>query len=448
MKSLVTKNGFQFVSYYPQGWSGTPSNINNFLWTTHTNYPMGDLQNTLLAGAGQSNIVGQTISYDGLQPFPSRGCTSVFTGSLPAWSTTSFANGYLGSGYNAAVPCLNPLSSGGYPSTIDQALSAAASLSAANRQWTFIIAGESATGYGALSNCKCSYAYVTGVSGVSSHYLWDNPAFRAEVARWIAGNPGAFLTSTSSGATTTALSSSKASTTSSASSIVSTSSVTVSSTSLGESTTTTTPTTKLLSTPVVDGSTIVTHSNPLTSDSITLTTKSSNDIVVVAVVVDNLRTVSGVRDGAGLAWHREFSSGGLPDLEVWNAYATSALASDQIVVSFSGTSLISDSIAAFGISGANTGSPFDGVIAHTTGTSRVASATVTTSSLGDLLIGVAVNSQGAGASAGQGLAIIGSNTAPYALGVEGGGASTTGNVQVPMTMSKYSIWSYVVLAIK
>ncbi|MDA4126131.1 MAG: hypothetical protein OK452_02860 [Thaumarchaeota archaeon] len=218
---IITGNGWQFISYYPQGWQGTIGGSNNWLFTDHTNYPTGDTQANLNDGLGSTNIVGQTIGSDGLQPFPSVGCSSVYGYDMPAWSTQTFAEGFLGSGYNSPAPCHNIVTSSGFPPTIDQAISAAASLPASNRQWVLILGGNSADGYGALSSCGCIYTYSVGASGVSSHFLWDNVVFRGTVNSWVQANPGIFLLGNLTRTSSTTTSSSSASQTSDSATTVS-----------------------------------------------------------------------------------------------------------------------------------------------------------------------------------------------------------------------------------
>ncbi|MDA4126130.1 MAG: hypothetical protein OK452_02855 [Thaumarchaeota archaeon] len=270
-KGVITANGWQFVSYYPQGWQGTNSGSNNYQFTAHTNYPTGDTQANLNDGSGSSNIVGQTIGSDGLQPYPSIGCSTVYGYNEPAWSTLSFAEGYLGTGYNNIGPCHNPVTNAGYPPTVNQAVAAAASVSAFNRQWVYLLGGNTANGYGALSSCGCSYTYQSGASGVSSHFMWDYLPFRATVSGWIAANPGVFLTSTGAQPPTTSTSS----TTTSTSPTTTTSTSTSSSSSTSATSTTSSSSTSASSTTTSSSSTSTTSSPTSSTTSTTTSTQSS-----------------------------------------------------------------------------------------------------------------------------------------------------------------------------
>lgn len=105
-----------------------------------------------------------------------------------------------------------------------------------------------------------------------------------------------------------------------------------------------------------------------TSATATLTTTQTNDVVIACVGVNSVSTtavtVSTITDGAGLTWTKRSSVGGADsnshydDLECWWAASSGSLTSDVITVT---TTASTDTIAiyAFGISGANTSSPFD-----------------------------------------------------------------------------------------
>jgi hypothetical protein len=191
MQSKLSAAGFQFISYYC-GSSYAP-----YLCLQHTNYPEGDDQNALTKGSGKSNMVGATIGVDGIQPFPSPGCTSVFgSGStgMPGWSTHAYPEGYLGTGYNNIGACNNIVTHAGFPPTVDQVLTAEASMPLANSKYTFLIAGNAGTCF-LGGTCGATTAYFTGVSGHSTVKLWDSPIFRSEMSNWLAANPGTYITS-------------------------------------------------------------------------------------------------------------------------------------------------------------------------------------------------------------------------------------------------------------
>jgi hypothetical protein len=137
-----------------------------------------------------------------------------------------------------------------------------------------------------------------------------------------------------------------------------------------------------------------------------------------------------------------FSSGGTPDLEEWYAIASSALQSDVITATYSANSGISDSLIAFGISGANTASPFDaGGPVYAANTATTASASITITHSNDMLLGLASNSQSSTYTAGAGFTIIGQTpTAAYAAGAEYGVVSGAGTYSVYMPLSQDSVW--------
>ncbi len=139
-----------------------------------------------------------------------------------------------------------------------------------------------------------------------------------------------------------------------------------------------------------------------TSGSATLTTVHSNDVIIVLASNENqggpLRTIaaSGVT-AAGLSFLRR-SGGSLSatpysDAEVWYAIASSPLSSLAITVTLSGAT-DDCSIIAFGISGANTASPWDpnvSVPAGATGsTASIPTASgVSTTDANDMILGFA-----------------------------------------------------------
>jgi hypothetical protein len=117
----------------------------------------------------------------------------------------------------------------------------------------------------------------------------------------------------------------------------------------------------------IDGHNYVLFSSS-SSGTITLTTVNSPDVVVIFVMTDSfgtLATVSGINDGASLTWQRrgvaEYDFGFVREylqLEEWFAIANSGLSNDTITVNLSSTALSTFAVA-FGVSGANTASPFD-----------------------------------------------------------------------------------------
>ncbi len=118
-----------------------------------------------------------------------------------------------------------------------------------------------------------------------------------------------------------------------------------------------------------------------TSTSVTLTTANANDVIILDIV-QNGTTVSSVSDTADLVWHQRAVAGsGSDTIYEYYAIAPNALSADAITVNFAGTASYVD-LNAFGISGANTSSPFDTSVPATPASSTGA---VTTSNANDLI---------------------------------------------------------------
>lgn len=122
---------------------------------------------------------------------------------------------------------------------------------------------------------------------------------------------------------------------------------------------------------------------PSTAASVSLTTSNANDVIIVDIV-ENSTTVTSVTDTAGLVWHQRAVAGtSLHPIYEYYAIAPSALTNDQIAVSFAGTASYAD-VNAFGISGANTASPFDPNVAVPS-TPASSKGSVSTSDTNDLI---------------------------------------------------------------
>ena len=128
------------------------------------------------------------------------------------------------------------------------------------------------------------------------------------------------------------------------------------------------------------------------SHSVSLTTRSSPDVIYLSVVIQFAgATVSSVSDTAGLTWKTRASitTGDIPTY-TWYAIAGSALSSDSITVTVSGTYYFT--IIAFGISGADTSNPFDpntAVPASNSGSFPTSpSVSISTTGTNDMIIGI------------------------------------------------------------
>lgn len=110
---------------------------------------------------------------------------------------------------------------------------------------------------------------------------------------------------------------------------------------------------------------------PTTSMSVSLTTTNANDVVVLDVL-QNGAAVQSVTDADGLDWQLRGTAGlGSQTILEYYAVAPQALTADEIDVTFAGTATYA-ALNAFGISGANTTSPFDSAAPATSATSTAA----------------------------------------------------------------------------
>ena len=134
----------------------------------------------------------------------------------------------------------------------------------------------------------------------------------------------------------------------------------------------------------IDGNRFVNKPTATTSASLSLTTANANDVIIVDVV-QNGTSVSSVSDAAGLVWHARAIAGTAPfTIYEYYAIAPNALSSDAITVNFAGTASYAD-VNAFGVSGANTASPFDSNVS-VPATPANSTGSITTSNANDLII--------------------------------------------------------------
>ncbi|MDA4127888.1 MAG: carboxypeptidase-like regulatory domain-containing protein [Thaumarchaeota archaeon] len=206
-QTWINQRGFEAVNIYSQGYEGTSNN--NLKWLAVTNYPHGDFSSALDLGVGDPYTVGIDTGLDAQQPFPPTSCADISVYSTivsPGWSTTTLC---------------------GTPPTIKQVLDKDAANPQPNRRYCFILAGNLGSTFDAGGG---HIQLFTGVSGLTTRFLWDQAAFRQEVANWIASNPNTFLTSNSATQTSSSISSSTSTTTSTTSTTTSTTSTTTSTT--------------------------------------------------------------------------------------------------------------------------------------------------------------------------------------------------------------------------
>ena len=133
----------------------------------------------------------------------------------------------------------------------------------------------------------------------------------------------------------------------------------------------------------LDGNGFSNASAASNSASVTLTTAVNNDVIILGIE-ENGTTVGVISDTAGLTWHMRAVAGSSPNLIYeYYAIAPTALAGDVITVGFSGAASYA-TLNAFGISGANTSSPFDTNVSLAA-TSANSTVSVTTSNANDLI---------------------------------------------------------------
>jgi hypothetical protein len=158
----VAATGKQFINYFIKTIPIPPGGYIIY----HTNFPMqGDQVYTLTNGNSQiSQTVGISSGYYGNFPFPSPFTCPIGTSAVATGAYTTKPQGY-----NQCV--------------VSTELSAAVSLPAFERQFVEFVTGFSSNGS------------FTGMSGLSTNQLWDNPTLR----NWIWTDPnyqGNFILST------------------------------------------------------------------------------------------------------------------------------------------------------------------------------------------------------------------------------------------------------------
>lgn len=127
-----------------------------------------------------------------------------------------------------------------------------------------------------------------------------------------------------------------------------------------------------------------------TSAAGTLTTAHTNDIIIAYVLGNADNPASTTVSGGSLTWHQRACSASGPtcgstpvsQIEEWYAIASSTLSSATITAANTGTTYLE--VGVYGISGANTSSPFDGN-ASIPGSSATTPVTVSTSNANDFI---------------------------------------------------------------
>ncbi len=160
-----------------------------------------------------------------------------------------------------------------------------------------------------------------------------------------------------------------------------------------------------------------------------MTTTKANDVIILEIV-ENGTTVSSVSDTDGLTWYQRAVAGtGSRHIYEYYAIAPNALSADAITVNFSGTASYAD-LNAFGISGANTFSPFDTSVPATAATST---GTITTSNANDFVFAAYRFSTDATPSAGSSWTAINASGGYYLSEYQITSATQTGLVATAST---------------
>jgi flagellin-like protein len=145
-----------------------------------------------------------------------------------------------------------------------------------------------------------------------------------------------------------------------------------------------TPTPTPAPTPLaIDGSASAGTSGSQTILSLTLTTTSANDIVYLSISEGTGVTVSSVTS-SGMSWTQRAIRTNNVRLETW--YAVKAT-SGQTTITITWSSGTNGAAVAFGVSGADTSSTFDGSAITSTGSGSPATASKTTTNANDFIIG-------------------------------------------------------------
>jgi len=156
---------------------------------------------------------------------------------------------------------------------------------------------------------------------------------------------------------------------------------------------TTSTTTSIIGGLALDGSTGAGTESKSVSAS--LTTTSSNDVIIVtAGTSSSSTTVKSVTDTGGHTWTHRQTKTGSPSVseEEWYTIAATSLTADSITVTWSASG--DNVFSAFGVSGANTASPFDphsGLPATATGSGTSPTVSVSTSHSNDFIFGLLAN---------------------------------------------------------
>ena len=183
---------------------------------------------------------------------------------------------------------------------------------------------------------------------------------------------------------------------------------------------------------------------------ISLTTSNPNDLLYVSVVESGGYTVSSITSSPSLTWTQrasvQFSS--TRHLETWYAVWSS---SGSITITITLTGNTNAASVAFGVSGANTASPFDGNPRTATGSSTSPAVTISTSNPNDFIMGALGVQSTPTLTTGSGFTLIKTQTAGTSRETSDEYqivSTTQSNLPVGYSLSSSQDWAMIVDAIK
>lgn len=142
----------------------------------------------------------------------------------------------------------------------------------------------------------------------------------------------------------------------------------------------------------IDGTPVTATPANAASGTVTFTVPSTNDVIVLFIKNTTGATVSTITDVSNLTWAKRKQvavGGGVLNAEEWYAVSSTTQTSDVVTVNFSGATT-GIRLSVLGVSGANTGTPFDTNVSlpgsNTTSAATSLAATISTTNANDMLI--------------------------------------------------------------
>lgn len=202
-----------------------------------------------------------------------------------------------------------------------------------------------------------------------------------------------------------------------------------------------------------------TSANP----SATLTTTSTNDVIVAFVFISGSASGFSVNSmsGTGISWQGSARSkltgfqGGINDLELWYGTASGTLSTVSITANLSGGTITRSRLNVFGLSGANTGSISDPNASLPKTGSGAASSTpslsgISTSNANDVIIAGTGTAFATIQTGGSGFTLIDSNSASGAALADEYQivSSTQSSISAAFGTSDTAVWGMIVDAVQ